>query len=111
MARQTTIGILLPRLNAGYDMDVLNGAHVVARQRGIRLLAFWGTPRDILTSALACDQIDGWIAVLNIPNPEGIHDLAQTGVPLVIIAALLPDLACPKVLPENAAASWRRFVT
>ena len=68
MAPQTTIGLLLSRLNAGYAMDVLTGAHALARQRGARLIAVWGTPRDILASPLARAQIDGWMAVFNIPT-------------------------------------------
>jgi PAS domain S-box-containing protein len=101
LGAKKTIGLLLPRLNAGYDLDVLTGAHAVARQRGIRLIAFWGTPGDILGPGLARDQIDGWVAVLNIPNPEGIRDLAQSQRPMVIIGALVPDLICPQVLPDN----------
>jgi hypothetical protein len=37
MAPQTTIGLLLSRLNAGYDMDVLTGAHIGLTIDGIRI--------------------------------------------------------------------------
>lgn len=101
MANQKTIGILLPRLNAGYAVDVLTGAHAVARQHSVRTIAFWGAPRDILVSSLARERIDGWLTVLNQPKPEGIHDLARTQTSLVIVGGLVPDLACPQVLPDN----------
>src|SRR5262249_44424359 len=47
------------------------------------------------------EQVDGWIAVHNIPRPQALVELAQTGVPLVAIGALVPDLNCPAVLPDN----------
>jgi PAS domain S-box-containing protein len=101
MTHDTTIGILLPRLNAGYDKDVLAGAHAIAQQHGVQLLAIWGAPGDRRTTTLAGDHIDGWIAVLNIPRPDSLRDVVRVGIPAVVIGALPPDLAYPAVLPDN----------
>jgi DNA-binding LacI/PurR family transcriptional regulator/anti-anti-sigma regulatory factor len=72
----------------------------VFHQRGLRVIEIVGTPRDICTTGLARNRVDGWIVV---QLTDGIEELALQRLPIVTVAALAPDLAFPAVLPDNRA--------
>ncbi len=101
MSRPITIGVLTPSLVAGYFVGVLSGVQSVARQLGFRVLAIRATPQDIRASLVAADHIDGWIGVLNVPNPASMGEIVRPGVPLVAIGAHVTALNCHAVLPDN----------
>lgn len=108
MSRHQTIGFLSPFLGGYYFGGVLNGVQRVVQQHGFRLIAIQrsleilGAPQDIRLHSLASDQIDGWIVVL---NTAGIQEIAQQGMPIVTISALIPGLACPAVFPDNCGGT------
>jgi PAS domain S-box-containing protein len=78
--------------------DTLLGIHATARQHDARVILISEPPGATGVPGPAWDQVDGWITV---HVTDGVADLARTGVPLVLINAVVEGVHCPVVLPDN----------
>jgi DNA-binding LacI/PurR family transcriptional regulator/anti-anti-sigma regulatory factor len=92
------IGVLAPQLSGDYFGILFTGIYAVTRRHDPRLIAIQGTPREIFSSRLAWDQVDGWII---INNADGLDQTAPPGVPLVTLGVQVPGVDCPAVFPDN----------
>src|SRR5262245_22470500 len=83
-------GIILMR-------ETLQGIHAVARSHNVRVIVV----AELLASNFpppAWGQVDGWISIY---MTNGIASMAPTGVPLVLVNAVVDGVPCPSVLPDN----------
>jgi len=97
-SRRKAIGVLAPQLSGDYFGILFTGIQAITRRHDPRLIAIQGTPREIFSSRLAWDQVDGWII---INNADGLEQTAPPGVPLVTLGVQVPGLDCPAVFPDN----------
>jgi DNA-binding LacI/PurR family transcriptional regulator/anti-anti-sigma regulatory factor len=97
MSHGKSIGIISPILSGFYFGGLLAGIHAAAKQRGLHMITVQGTPADVAACRLACDQVAGWIVIL---DTRGIEELVQLQMPLVTISAIAPS-GCPAVLSDN----------
>ncbi|XXX76820.1 substrate-binding domain-containing protein [Sorangium sp. So ce134] len=97
-AGQRTIGVVAPFLSGAFWGPLLIGVHESAQRRGHRTVVLRGTPSEVQAHALAREQVDGWIVVVEF---DGLAELARVGVPLVTLGARPADVVCPAVLPDN----------
>ncbi|HEU5089197.1 MAG TPA: hypothetical protein VFT99_17190, partial [Roseiflexaceae bacterium] len=89
-----TIGLATPHLSGVYCGAIIVAAQREAQRQGVRLIVIQGSPYDIVQSRLACDVVQGWIAVL---DTNGVALMAESGVPVVTISSLVPNISA--VLP------------
>src|SRR5262249_20775980 len=92
------IGILAQQLSGDYFGILFTGIQAVTRRHDPRLIAIQGTPREIFSSRLAWDQVDGWII---INDADGLDQTAPPSVPLVTLGVQVPGMDCPAVFPDN----------
>ncbi|HEU5088577.1 MAG TPA: substrate-binding domain-containing protein, partial [Roseiflexaceae bacterium] len=98
MSESPTIGVIVPLFIGTYYRSVLAGVHEAAREQQIRCIAVQGTPRTLLASQLAWDEVDGWVVIL---DTDGLDDRKWAGVPFVTVDAYVPELGGYAVLPDN----------
>ncbi|HEY3229524.1 MAG TPA: substrate-binding domain-containing protein [Roseiflexaceae bacterium] len=93
-----TIGVIAPYLAQGFLAAMMDEIHAVARQQGVQVIVFEGTPESIGASMLAQDHVAGWILFLNV---AGVQKLMRIGAPVVAVSASGCEGICPIVLPDN----------
>ncbi|WP_437957942.1 substrate-binding domain-containing protein [Sorangium sp. So ce119] len=97
-ARPRTLGVITPFLDGTFWNPVLRGIHASAQEHGIRTLVLRGTPAEVHAPALASEQVDGWIVVIEL---HGIEALARARVPFITVGTRASEVVCPAVIPDN----------
>jgi DNA-binding LacI/PurR family transcriptional regulator/anti-anti-sigma regulatory factor len=97
VSTRPAIGVIAPQLSGIYFGTLLSSLRAATAPHSDLLLAFQGTPRDLLASRIALDHVAGWV-VLN--TVDGLDQLARR-FPVVTLGAQLPGVACPAVFPDN----------
>ncbi|WP_437735694.1 substrate-binding domain-containing protein [Sorangium sp. So ce1335] len=100
------IGVASLFCDNSFNAAVFAGMHRAARERGYKLLVYYGSPRTALERGLGLHHIAGWIAMY---STDGLEELTSGGAPAVIFCAPAFDPRCPVVRAENHE-SIRRLV-
>src|SRR5688500_11137011 len=95
------IGVVMWALGGYFWGGIFAGIQQAARQRGAQILVFRGLPRDLATTPFARDLVQGWIVIYHL---DDLARLARTGVPIVTVSAIAPELNCPAVLSDNVGS-------
>lgn len=98
MATCTAVGVIAPQLSGFYFGTLLASIGAALQPQQLRLLAFQGTPAELLASRVGLDTVGGWIV---INTTDGLAQLAHRGAPIVTLGARAPGLTCPAVFPDN----------
>ncbi len=107
MGKRPAIGVLIPYVGGFYFANLLGGIQSVARERGVRVIAFQTTGLDLFwpaepeTAPLGWQRIDGWIGIGDLMGTAYYERIAAANRPLVTISARFAHSGCSMILPDN----------
>ena len=110
-----TIGVLIPSVGGFYFGGLIEGITRAAARAGHRVVAVQTFPTRLererhLAAPLpggpwCLDAVDGVVVVMDAVPPPKLVSLHERGLPIVMVAADLPEFPVTVVLPDNAGGA------
>jgi DNA-binding LacI/PurR family transcriptional regulator len=104
-----TIAIVFPYVSGPYFAAMISGVETEARQHDYHLLVYTvpANPAEESFLPLLPARVDGMILADRCVSPEYLAELAQRGVPCVLLGGEVPGLVMNTITPENRSGAYQ----